>query len=144
MKRNETFNTAAELYDEVRPTYDQLVIDWIIQKTRVTVDDQLLEIGPGTGQATMRFAEAGFKIHCVELGENLAAILKQKCEHYPGVTVDISAFETWQSDRFTQFTLIYSASFLNYSNTNGRWTNPRIVFSKASSHNPVFYRLKIL
>jgi trans-aconitate methyltransferase len=109
MKRNETFNTAAKLYDEVRPSYDQLVIDWIIQKTGITLDDQLLEIGPGTGQATMRFAEAGFKIHCVELGENLAAILKQKCERYPGVTVDISAFETWQSERFTQFTLIYSA-----------------------------------
>ena len=109
MKRNESFNTAAKLYDEVRPAYDQVVIDWIIQKTGITVDDQLLEIGPGTGQATMRFAEAGFKIHCVELGDNLAAILKQKCERYPHVTIDISAFETWQSERFTQFTLIYSA-----------------------------------
>ena len=114
MKRNETFNTIAESYDEVRPFYDQLVIDWIIQKTGITIDDQLLEIGPGTGQATMRFAEAGFKIHCVELGDNLAAILKQKCESYPRVTIDISAFETWQSECFTQFTLIYSATAFHW------------------------------
>lgn len=110
MQRNESFNIAAELYDEVRPAYDQLVIDWIIQKTGITVDDQLLEIGPGTGQATLRFAETGFTIHCVELGDKLAAILKHKCERYPNVTIDISPFETWDSEDFTRFALIYSAS----------------------------------
>lgn len=114
MKRNESFNTAAELYDEVRPSYDRLVIDWIISKTRITVDDQLLEIGPGTGQATIRFAESGFKIHCVEFGDQLAAILKQRCMRYPNVTIDISPFETWKSDIFNQFTLIYSASAFHW------------------------------
>lgn len=114
MKKNESFNTAAELYDEVRPSYDQLVIDWIINKSGVTADDQLLEIGPGTGQATIKFAETGLKIHCVEYGDKLAAILKQKCERYPNVTIDISAFETWKSEIFNQFKLIYSAAAFHW------------------------------
>ena len=125
MKKNESFNTAAELYDEVRPAYNQVVVDWIVEQTGITIDDQLLEIGPGTGQATLRFAENSFKIHCVEFGDNLAAILKHKCAGYPNVTIDVSAFETWQSERFTQFSLIYSASAFH-------WIDNTIKYKKCS------------
>ena len=74
MKKRESFNCAAKIYDESRPPYPDEVIDWIIERTKVSKNDRLLEIGPGTGQATFKFAESGYKIHCVEMGSNLAEI----------------------------------------------------------------------
>lgn len=121
LKRNESFNTDAKLYDEVRPAYDLSVIDWIINKTEVTVGDQLLEIGPGTGQATLPFAQRGLSIHCIELGEKLALILKQHCADYPKVTIDVSPFETWESDTIRQAKLIYSAAAFHWIDKNVKY-----------------------
>jgi trans-aconitate methyltransferase len=114
MKKNESFNTAAARYNEVRPAYEPVVIDWIVRQTGITRDDQLLEIGPGTGQATIPFAEKGFHIHCVEFGDKLAAILRHNCERSPNVTIDVSPFETWESAQFNTFALIYSASAFHW------------------------------
>ncbi|MBE1446802.1 rRNA adenine N-6-methyltransferase family protein [Paenibacillus sp. OAS669] len=125
LRRNESFNTDAQLYDEMRPPYDSSVIDWIINKTGVTERDQLIEIGPGTGQATLPFAERGLSIHCIELGEKLAAILKRKCERYPQVTVDVSPFETWESDTVPQPRLIYSAAAFH-------WIDKQVKYKKCS------------
>ena len=61
MERRESFNTAAQLYDEARPSYPDVAINWILDRTNIASDDTLLEIGPGTGQATLKFAERGYQ-----------------------------------------------------------------------------------
>jgi len=94
-KRNESFDTGAKQYDEGRLSYPDEVIDWIVEKTGVSNDKTLLEIGAGTGQATLPFARRGFSVHCVELGQNLADLLVRKTSDY-NVTVDVAAFEQWQ------------------------------------------------
>lgn len=52
-------------YDEIRPSYPEKLIDDIISKTEIKSNDRLLEIGAGTGKATIQFAEKGFAIHVI-------------------------------------------------------------------------------
>lgn len=71
MELRESFDSASKTYDDARPSYPDEVIDWIINKTNVSKEERLLEIGSGTGQATIKFAERGYNIHCIEMGKIL-------------------------------------------------------------------------
>lgn len=114
---NKDFDTVAELYDEIRPSYPQVVIDWILEITKISKQDSILEIGPGTGQATGEFARRGFSIHCIEIGKNLAALLKKNIEKY-NVTVDVSSFEKWRPPDSFKTSLIYSATAFHWVDKN--------------------------
>ena len=108
MGTKESFNSAAELYDRARPSCPEDVVDWILAKTNPPRDQTILEIGPGTGQTTLPFAVKGYKIHCVELGDNLARMLLANASNYP-VTVDVATFENWRPENDMQYPLIFSA-----------------------------------
>lgn len=126
MERKYTFNEAADLYDEVRPTYPKEVINWITKKTGVCIHDPLLEIAPGTGQATMRFAEEGYTIQAVELGDNLARLLLRNCEGLH-VTVDVSPFEEWKSKDNKIYKMMYCATAFH-------WLDKKTRYQKCASH----------
>lgn len=87
MKRNESFDKMASLYDKIRPSYPEQLIEDIISKAQITSIARLLEIGAGTGKATVQFAEKGITIDCIEMGESLAEVLKFNCEGYLNVKV---------------------------------------------------------
>lgn len=117
MGKRETFDKAAKVYDETRPSYPDEVIDWIIDRTNITAKDKLLEIGAGTGQATRKFAERGYSIHCVEMGKNLADLLIQKYGHYD-VTVDVGAFEDWKPKEGFKTPFIFCATAFHWIDEN--------------------------
>jgi SAM-dependent methyltransferase len=71
------FDEAALLYDEVRPGYPEELFDDIVALSGIPSGGRILEIGCGTGQATVPFARRGYRILCVELGKNLAAVAPQ-------------------------------------------------------------------
>lgn len=112
------FNKIAEEYDEARPKYPDEVINWIIKETDIDLKHKLLEIAPGTGQATLKFAEKGYKIQAVELGDNLGKILEENCKNYD-VTVDISSFEDWESEM--KYDLIYCATAFHWIDSDVRY-----------------------
>lgn len=114
MQRHESFDAFAELYNEVRPPYPEQLFFDIIAKTGIKPGDRLLEIGPGTGQATTPFARKGFRIHAVELGSNLAEILMAKCIEYPNVVVRITSFEEWNPETAETFALVCAAQSFHW------------------------------
>lgn len=118
----ESFDRAPQVYDDGRPPYPDEAVDWIIRKTGITVEETLLEIGPGTGQATLKFAQRGYRIHGVERGSNLARLLMQKCEPF-NVSVDISAFEDWTPPSAFKTPLILCAASFH-------WLDPTIKYKK--------------
>jgi trans-aconitate methyltransferase len=158
MEKRESFNHAAPIYDEGRPSYPDEVIDWIIRKTKTTRDTTLLKIGAGTGQATMKFAAKGYRIHCIELGRNLADILQQKVKPYP-VTVDVSAFEAWEPEHPFKTACIFSATAFHWINKHVKYKKcydlleadgflvllwnvlPEVGSAKASFRTPAFLRI---
>lgn len=121
MLLKESFNRATKEYSQVRPSYPKPVIDFIIEKTNIASDHSILEIAPGTGQATMSFAERGYKVHCVELGEDLAGILKEKTQRYD-VTVEVGDFDLWEPTIENADMILCATTF--------HWLNPKIAFEK--------------
>jgi protein-L-isoaspartate O-methyltransferase len=68
------FNQAAELYDRARPGYPPALFDDLAERAGIGPGCRVLEIGPGTGQATLPLAERGCQVVAVELGAELAAV----------------------------------------------------------------------
>ena len=71
------FNEIAETYDN-KPDYPEELIRIIIDKVNLTAGSKLLEIGSGTGRATIQFADFGFEIVCIEPGFKMIERAKTK------------------------------------------------------------------
>lgn len=110
------FDQVAAIYESVRPGYPAEVYDDIRALSSVPDSGDILEIGCGSGQATLPFAERGYHIHCVELGEQLAALAQRNLATYPNVEVHVGVFET--------IPLAESAFDLIISATAFHWVDP--------------------
>ena len=88
------FDTVADLYDAIRPGYPVEMYDDIRALSGIPTGGDILEIGCGTGQATLPLAGRGYRITCVELGAELAALARRNLAAYPAVVVRVGAFET--------------------------------------------------
>ena len=117
----ETFDRAAQLYDRVRPDYPEALFDDLIALAGLTPGDHLLEVGCATGKATRPLARRGFRITCVELGAELAAVARQNLAGF-GVEVVRGQFEKWPSP--TPFSLVYAA-------TAWHWIDPGVRYQRA-------------
>lgn len=104
----QTFDRVAQLYDQHRPSYPPQIFDDIVAISGVTADSHLLEIGCGTGHATQQFASCGLRIDCIELGENMAAIARQRLAQFPRVTIQIADFDHWTTP--SRYDLVYAAT----------------------------------
>jgi tRNA1(Val) A37 N6-methylase TrmN6 len=79
------FKGVAHLYDACRPTYPEALIDALISLTGIQIDSKILEIGSGTGKATLLLVRRGFSIRCIEPGWNLVSVASQALKNYPRV-----------------------------------------------------------
>lgn len=111
---NNPWDDAARVYDEVRPSYPDRLVDDLIASAHLRKNGRLLEIGAGTGKATVPLANRGFRIHCIEPGPNLATILADKCSCFPIVTIDIASFEKWIAPDEADYDLIFCAQAFNW------------------------------
>jgi SAM-dependent methyltransferase len=90
-----TFDDVAELYDRARPAYPEELFDDLAGAARLAAGARILELGSGTGIATLPLAERGYELVCVELGPRLAAVAQRKLAAFPGVEVVNASFESW-------------------------------------------------
>src|SRR5215213_8753547 len=119
-----TFDEAASLYDEVRPGYPEDLFDDVISLSGIEPGGRILEIGCGTGQATVPFASRGYRILCVELGENMATVARRNLEGYPNAEVRTGAFE--------DVSLQEGAFDLAISATAFHWLDPAAAYPKVA------------
>jgi SAM-dependent methyltransferase len=114
MKKIEPYKGLAGIYEDIRPSYPEKLIQDVISKTDLKLKDRLLEIGAGTGKATIQFAEKGFRVQAIELGENMAEILKDKCADLPNVSIDVVSFKDWIYLINHKYDMIYSAQAFHW------------------------------
>ncbi|WP_342768622.1 class I SAM-dependent methyltransferase [Amycolatopsis palatopharyngis] len=91
-KLRTVFGEAAERYDRCRPGYPAELFDDL---GTIGPRSRVLEIGCGTGQATLSLARLGCAIVAVELSTDMAAIARQHLVGFPTAQVVVSAFEDW-------------------------------------------------
>src|SRR3954465_5205589 len=89
----QTFDEVALLYNEIRPRYPDKLFATLIGVTHLNKDSTLLEIGPGTGQATKPLAQKGFTITAIELGASLAEVMRLQLYDYKNVQIVTGSFE---------------------------------------------------
>lgn len=118
----EPYKGISQTYDEIRPSYPEELIEDLITKTKINKDAKLLEIGAGTGKATVQMAKEGFSIHAIEIGEDMAAIFREKCSYYPKVSLEVVPFEEWENGESCSYDMIYSAQAFHWLDVNVKYT----------------------
>lgn len=114
--RRRSFDRQAALYDAIRPSYPAALVEDIIARCAPT---RLLEIGAGTGQATVPFARMKRELVALEPGANLVAVLRRKVAAFPHVTVQQTAFEHYAGSGFD---LVYAAQAFHWVAPAARYT----------------------
>lgn len=108
-----TFNEDAPNYDRLRPTYTDKLFDEVIRFSSLSGNKRALEIGIGTGQATLPFLKTSCKVTAIEIGDKLARFSKEKFSEFKNFEVINQDFESVQLDENT-YDLVYSASAFHW------------------------------
>lgn len=120
-----TFGKGAAAYNRARSDYPDELIEDIISFGGLTSKSKILEIGCGTGQATLSFAQRGFNILALDPGEQTIEILRERSSDFPNVSLETTSFEDFSSER-DSFDLILSAQAFH-------WVDPKIASPKVAS-----------
>ena len=83
MEYRKVFDKIPEQFDKYRPRYSAELFASLIDYAGIGPGVSVLEIGPGTGQATDPILETGCDYHAIELGEHLYAKMKEKYGNRP-------------------------------------------------------------
>ncbi|MGC2192890.1 MAG: methyltransferase domain-containing protein [Candidatus Dormiibacterota bacterium] len=122
-ERRLVFGEVAELYDRYRPGYPAAVFDRIVEFGGLDRGDLVLEVGCGTGRATLPLAERGLRVIALEPSSEMARVAAQKTDGMVAVTVLEAAFEDWPLPR-EPFRLVASAQAWH-------WLRPEVRFVRA-------------
>ncbi len=94
MDFRKTYDRIPEQFDKWRPRYCDELYDAVIAYAGLDPGKAALEIGPGTGQATEPFLKTGCNYLAIELGEHLAAFMRNKFGTYDNFHIVNADFET--------------------------------------------------
>jgi len=132
-----TFDAVAELYDAIRPRYPAVLINELVRQAGLGRRARLLEIAPGTGQATLLLAKMGYRITGVELGANMARIARERSKAYPNVEIVTASFEAAELPA-AAFDLVYVATALHWIAPEARFQKSHALL-KASGHLAIIH-----
>ncbi len=123
-KLREIFDQVALDYDEVRPGYPADLVEDIIRLSDLPPNARILEVGCGTGIATLPFAVRGYSILCLDIGAQLLAVAGRNLEKFENVDTELVSFEEWKPET-RRFDLFMSASAFH-------WVDPEVGYPKAA------------
>ena len=120
------FGEEPELYDRARPGYsDALVVDVLAFGCLEADSCRALEVGAGTGKATVAFARHGVHVHALEPDPAMASVARRNCVPYPRVEIEESSFEDWDLQE-RPFDLLFSAQAWH-------WVRPEVRCARAAA-----------
>jgi SAM-dependent methyltransferase len=112
-RRRATFDEVAELYDRVRPGYPEPLFDDLAAWSGLGRRARVLEIGCGTGKATIALARRGWRVTALEPGASLARVARRKLARLPNVRIEERTFEDWPG-RAGSFDLVFAAQSFHF------------------------------
>ena len=118
------FDEDAERYDRARPRYPAALFDDLAALAGIGPGCRVLEIGCGTGEATVPLAERGCEIVAVELGPRMADVARRNLARFPAVQVVTTTFEAWPLPP-EPFDMVIAATAFH-------WLDPAVRVTKAA------------
>lgn len=134
-----TFDTSVDLYEKYRDCYVDEIYRDVFRYKPIDSSSSLVEVGIGTGHATLPFVQTGASVTAVEYGKNLAAFCRVKFRDYPNLTVVNQKFEDYTCADGT-IDLVYSASAFHWIPEETGYTKvysmlkPGGVFARFANH----------
>lgn len=122
MEFRKIFDTIPEQFDRWRPRYCAELFAELIAYAEIGPGKTVLELGPGTGQATDPILHTGCEYCAIELGEHLTAAMLRKYGAFPNFSILNDDFITYDFGGKT-FDVIYSAATI-------QWIPESIAFTK--------------
>ncbi len=119
------FDEDAHAYDRSRPVAPSFVFDDLVELAGLHPGSAVVEVGPGTGQATRPLAERGLRVLALEVGRNLAARARQNLASFPAVEVVTTSYEAWDPGS-APFDAVFACNSLH-------WVDPAIRFHKSAA-----------
>ncbi len=90
------FGRVAELYHRARPSYPRGAVDDVIEFGSLAPGSTVLEVGAGTGKATLQFADRGLRVLALEPSRDMVRVARAACAAHPGVEIVEVEFERWR------------------------------------------------
>ena len=116
------FDVIPDQFDQFRPRYSEELFACLNAKAGIGPGKQVLELGPGTGQATEPVLRTGCEYHAIELGEHLCRKMKEKYGKLPNFNIVNDDFITHDFGDL-KFDVIYSAATI-------QWIPEDVAFAK--------------
>ena len=115
-----SFDKAADIYDRIRPSYPERLFEALFGL--LPPKPQIIEVGPGTGQATKDLLARGATVHAIEIGPAMAAKLRT---NHDGERLQISVgdFETL-SVRQASADAVFSATAYHWISSEAQTDRP--------------------
>lgn len=107
------FNSVAENYDRYRPGYSEALFHEIAAYADLTSGANVLEIGCGTGKATLPLLELGCSVTALEPGDELASVARRNCAAFRELRLLQVRFEEYDGEG-GPFDLICSATAFHW------------------------------
>lgn len=108
-----TFNDNAMNYDTIRPTYPSELFEDIWAYSDLSSNSKALEIGIGTGQATLPFLNKNINVTGIDIGNNLCEFVKEKFKDYSNFDIINNDFTENEFEE-NHFDLIYCATAFHW------------------------------
>jgi SAM-dependent methyltransferase len=137
--KSQTFDAVSALYDAYRPGYPAELVEDVIRISGIPPDGRILEIGSGTGKATILFAQKGYTMLCLEPGQNLIDVAANKLAAYPRVRFANARFEEWEGEQ-DKFDLVISAQAYHWVPEAVRYEKTAAVL-KPRGHLAAFWNI---
>jgi SAM-dependent methyltransferase len=102
------FGETAALYDRARPMYPVQLVDEVAAQAGVPASGPALEVGCGTGKATVMFAMRDVELLALEPSVEMAALASRNTLRYPNVSIETVSFEGWSGPP-ERFALLFAA-----------------------------------
>lgn len=118
------FDEDAELYDRARPGYPPGLYDDLAELAGAGPGSRVLEVGCGTGQATVELAARGCRITAVEAGPRMAAIARRNLAGGAEAEVVTARFESWPLPPEPYDAVVSATAF--------HWIDPAVRMTRAA------------
>jgi SAM-dependent methyltransferase len=118
-----SFDGAAEIYHAIRPGYPPPMFDDLFRL--LPSGPAVLEVGPGTGQATRDLLSRGAIVHAIEIGPALAAKLREVLPS-SALTITTGDFEEADVEEHS-FDAVFSASAYHWISPEAQADRPASV-----------------
>ncbi len=89
------FGEVAERYDRARPSYPGELVSDVADVLGLPAWARVLEVGSGTGKATVLWADAGYEVVCLEPSEEMAAVARVNLAGHENVVIETVGLEEW-------------------------------------------------